>query len=105
MSLVVPAFNEANNLPHLYERLRSVLEGVGWEFELVIVDDGSTDETLAVIKELTRRDQRVQYISFTRNFGHQAALLAGLSHSRGEVVVSMDADLQHPPRRGHPQRS
>jgi polyisoprenyl-phosphate glycosyltransferase len=97
VSVVVPAFNEAKNLPHLYERLRSVLESAGWRFELIVVDDGSTDTTLAVIKELRLRDPRVQYVSLSRNFGHQAALLAGLGRSQGNVVVSMDADLQHPP--------
>src|SRR4029434_9117646 len=66
-------------------------------FELIIVDDGSTDSTLAVIKELQRQDPRVHYISLTRNFGHQAALLAGLASSRGDAVLSMDSDLQHPP--------
>jgi polyisoprenyl-phosphate glycosyltransferase len=97
VSVVVPAFNEAKNLPQLYERLRSVLESAGWRFELIVVDDGSTDTTLAVIKELRLRDPRVQYVSLSRNFGHQAALLAGLGRSQGNVVVSMDADLQHPP--------
>ena len=97
VSVVVPAFNEERGLPHLYERLRSVLESAGWRFELIVVDDGSTDRTLAVIKELRSRDSRVQYVSFSRNFGHQAALLAGLGRSQGNVVISMDADLQHPP--------
>jgi dolichol-phosphate mannosyltransferase len=97
VSVVVPAFNEAENLPHLVERVSSVLADNGWTFELVIVDDGSTDQTLAVTKELHRKDSGVQYVSFTRNFGHQAALLAGMAHSQGDVIISMDADLQHPP--------
>ena len=97
VSVVVPAFNEAGNLPNLVERVSSVLVDNGWTFELVIVDDGSSDQTLAVIKALHRKDPGVQYVSFTRNFGHQAALLAGMAHSRGDVVISMDADLQHPP--------
>jgi polyisoprenyl-phosphate glycosyltransferase len=97
LSVVVPAFNEAGNLPRLVERLRSVLEKDRCRFELIIVDDGSSDRTLAVIQELRLQDPRVHYISLSRNFGHQAALLAGLEHSRGDVVISMDADLQHPP--------
>lgn len=96
-SIVVPAFNEEANLPHLYRRVCSALASDGWSFELVIVDDGSTDGTLAVIKELQREDPRVHHISLSRNFGHQAALLAGMAHSRGDVVISMDSDLQHPP--------
>jgi dolichol-phosphate mannosyltransferase len=97
VSVVVPAFNEAATLPHLYERICCVLEDVGWKFELIVIDDGSTDRTLAVIKQLRSWDARVHYVSFSRNFGHQAALLAGLKVSQGDVVVSMDADLQHPP--------
>lgn len=97
LSVVVPAFNEAANLPYFYERLHSVLEKDRCRFELVVVDDGSTDQTLAVIKKLRLREPRVHYISLSRNFGHQAALLAGLERARGDVVISMDADLQHPP--------
>lgn len=97
VSVVVPAFNEEKNLPQLYQRVCSVLGSGGWNFEFIVVDDGSKDRTLAVIKELQLRDPRVQHISFTRNFGHQAAVLAGMAHSRGDVVVSMDSDLQHPP--------
>jgi len=81
VSVVVPAFNEEKNLPHLYQRVSAALTD-NWSFELIIVDDGSTDSTLAVIKKLQRQDPRVHYISLTRNFGHQAALLAGLASSR-----------------------
>jgi len=97
VSVVVPAFNEEANLPDLYQRVCSALTSDGWTFELIIVDDGSTDGTLKVIKELQRDDSRVHHISLTRNFGHQAALLAGMAHSRGDVLISMDSDLQHPP--------
>jgi dolichol-phosphate mannosyltransferase len=97
VSVVVPALNELKNLPRLYEQVRSVLDGTGWKFELIIVDDGSTDETLSIVKEMRLGDPRIHYVSLSRNFGHQAALLAGLEHSHGDVVVSMDADLQHPP--------
>jgi len=97
VSVVSPAFNEAENLPCFYERVCTVLANAGWKFELIIVDDGSGDRTLPVVKELRSRDPRVQYISLSRNFGHQSALLAGLESTHGDVVVSMDADLQHPP--------
>ena len=96
-SIVVPAFNEEANLAHLYRRVCSALASSGWTFELIVVDDGSTDGTLTVIKDLQREDPRVHHISLSRNFGHQAALLAGMVHSRGDVVISLDSDLQHPP--------
>ena len=97
VSIVVPAYNEERNLPQLYGKVCAALATAGWTFELIIVDDGSTDRTCSVIEELRRQDPRVQRISLSRNFGHQAALLAGMAHSRGDVVITMDSDLQHPP--------
>jgi len=95
ISIVVPAFNEEHNLPQLYRKICSVIDGR--RFELIIVDDGSTDRTLAVAKDLQRQDPRVHHVSLSRNFGHQAALLAGMAHFRGDLLISMDSDLQHPP--------
>jgi dolichol-phosphate mannosyltransferase len=92
---VVPAFNEEGNLVPLHAELCSCLTNFSWE--LVLVDDGSRDGTWRIIEELTRRDPRVRGISLSRNFGHQYALLAGLKDSKGDAVVSLDADLQHPP--------
>jgi polyisoprenyl-phosphate glycosyltransferase len=97
VSVVVPAFNEEKNLLHLHNRVCSALTGGGWTFELIVVDDGSTDGTLEVVKGLRRQDPRVHHVSLSRNFGHQAALLAGMAHARGDAVISMDSDLQHPP--------
>ena len=97
MSIVVPALNEESNLPDLYRRICSVLASEEWRFELIFVDDGSTDRTRSVVKQLQVNDPRVHLISFTRNFGHQAAILAGMAHARGDAVISMDCDLQHPP--------
>jgi polyisoprenyl-phosphate glycosyltransferase len=97
VSVVVPAFNEEKNIRHLHSQVCSALASGGWTFELVVVDDGSTDRTLAVLKELRRQDPRVHHVSLSRNFGHQAALLAGMAHARGDAVISMDSDLQHPP--------
>jgi dolichol-phosphate mannosyltransferase len=95
VSVVAPAHNEAPNIPRLLERLEQVLQGEDWE--LIVVDDGSTDDTLDVLKTLARSMPQVRYLSLTRNFGHQTALKAGLDHARGSCVISLDADLQHPP--------
>ena len=96
LSVVVPAYNEAENLKPLFERLVAVCEPLG-TFEVIIVDDGSSDETLAVAKELHGADPRLRYLSLSRNFGHQTAIRAGMRATNGEAVVVMDADLQHPP--------
>lgn len=95
ISVVIPAFNEQDNLPVLVSELTSVLKKIGL-YEILIVNDGSTDKTESVIEELHRSDKCVHLISFTRNFGHQYALKAGLDKACGDCVISMDADLQHP---------
>src|SRR5262249_12272195 len=91
--------NEEEVLPHFHRELSAVLATLEAEYEaeILYVDDGSSDGTLAVIRGLTARDARVRYLSFSRNFGHQAALSAGREHARGDVVVTRDSDLQHPP--------
>jgi glycosyltransferase involved in cell wall biosynthesis len=96
ISVVVPAFNEAQNIPRLVERIASALRELP-HWELIVVDDGSTDDTLAVLKSLAGSVPNVRYVSLTRNFGHQTALKAGLDHASGDCVISLDADLQHPP--------
>jgi glycosyltransferase involved in cell wall biosynthesis len=96
-SVVVPVYNESQSLHHCIERLTSVMEGLGAPFELVFVDDGSSDESFAILERHTVADKRIHALSLSRNFGHQAALFAGLEASRGRAVISMDADLQHPP--------
>jgi dolichol-phosphate mannosyltransferase len=98
LSVVVPAFNEEGNIERFYEELQQVLEEVGSPWELIVVDDGSRDGTWKKILSLRERDARVRGLRLSRNFGHQYALLAGLSRATGEAVISMDADLQHPPR-------
>jgi dolichol-phosphate mannosyltransferase len=95
VSVVVPAYNEEGNLALLHQRVAAALAGYSWE--LVLVDDGSRDRTFATILGLAEQDPRVRGLSFSRNFGHQYALLAGLRSAKGDVVISMDADLQHPP--------
>lgn len=97
LSVVVPAFNEEATLPELYARLTAVLTSLQTTYELIIVDDGSTDHTSERLRQLRTQDPRVKYVRLARNFGHQAALTAGLAHTRGRAVVVMDADLQDPP--------
>ena len=97
VSVVTPAFNEADGLPQLVKELEAVLPPLADDYEILVVDDGSRDRTLEVLGELNAGNPRVRYLSLSRNFGHQAAILAGLENARGDVVFSMDADLQHPP--------
>lgn len=99
ISIVVPAYNEESNLAVLCAHVREVMDGMTDvdEWELVIVDDGSTDGTWKVVETLSVADARVRGMRLSRNFGHQSALMAGLAAARGGAVISMDADLQHPP--------
>jgi polyisoprenyl-phosphate glycosyltransferase len=96
-SVVAPVYNEAETLPHFYARVVEVMEGIGEPFELVLVNDGSRDTSYAVMRGLHERDARVRVVNFSRNFGHQVAISAGLDHARGEAVVIIDSDLQDPP--------
>ncbi len=98
ISIVVPCYNEAPALPHLYTELTALKQKLpGVSFEFVLVDDGSTDGTRDVIRDLSQNDADVRYVFFSRNFGKEAALLAGLEAARGKYVAVMDADLQDPP--------
>ena len=97
LSVVVPAYDEAANLPRFMAELIGVLNGMALTWEVLIVDDGSRDATWEVLQRLARTDPRIRGLRLSRNFGHQAALIAGLGAARGAAVVSMDADLQHPP--------
>ena len=96
-SVVIPVFNEESNIFHLYQELEGVLPALNMSWEIIFVDDGSADKSWQQIIALNERDSRVKAIRLSRNFGHQYALFAGLSCARGKAVVSMDADLQHPP--------
>jgi polyisoprenyl-phosphate glycosyltransferase len=95
-SIVLPARNEVANIAPMVAALREVMAPLG-RFEIIYVDDGSDDGTLTVLREAAAADASVRYLSLTRNFGHEAALRAGLSHARGRGVIVMDADLEHPP--------
>jgi dolichol-phosphate mannosyltransferase len=97
LSVVVPAFNEEGNIRPLFAAIRAALDPLGLPWELVMADDGSRDGTWREIATLHASDHRVKGVRLSRNFGHQHALLAGLTHARGAAVISMDADLQHPP--------
>ncbi|TCO65189.1 glycosyltransferase involved in cell wall biosynthesis [Actinocrispum wychmicini] len=97
LSVVVPCFNEEHGLAHLHEELSAVLSEVTTDFEVVLVDDGSTDQTLSRMRELAAADPHVRYVALSRNFGKESAMLAGLSEAKGDVIAIMDADLQHPP--------
>jgi glycosyltransferase involved in cell wall biosynthesis len=97
LSIVIPVFNEEENIRLLHERLKTVLNPLNKEYEMLFVDDGSTDKTLALLEEIQAKDQRVIVLSLRRNFGQTAAFAAGFDFSRGDVVVTMDGDLQNDP--------
>lgn len=97
LSIIIPIYNEEDNIQTLYDRLSRVLNKLSRSYELIFINDGSRDQSLRLIKNLTKRDARVRYIDFSRNFGHQIAVTAGLDLSQGEAVVIIDADLQDPP--------
>jgi glycosyltransferase involved in cell wall biosynthesis len=97
LSLVVPCFNEETVIPHFYQTVNESMGESNIDYEFIFVDDGSSDDTLKIARELSERDGRVHYVSFSRNFGKEAAMLAGLQKARGDFVVTMDADLQDPP--------
>ncbi|UFP93113.1 glycosyltransferase family 2 protein [Gloeobacter morelensis] len=97
ISVVVPVFNEQDNLPELYRRLTAVLGGLGSSYEIIFVDDASSDRTPHLVRQFIQADPRVRLLSFSRNFGHQVAVTAGLNFTGSEAVVIMDGDLQDPP--------
>ena len=96
-SVVVPLHDEEESLPELYRRLATVLESLGGDWELVLVDDGSRDRSFEIMLELRERDPRVKVVRLSRNFGHQVAITAGIDLASGDAVIVMDGDLQHPP--------
>lgn len=98
ISIVVPCYNEEPTLPILYPELNKVAAEMSeYDFEYLFVNDGSKDKTLSMLKELAAADEKVKYVSFSRNFGKEAAILAGLKNAKGDLVATMDADMQDPP--------
>ena len=103
ISIIVPCYNEQEVLPLFYEEIKKVTgqmqkDNQGLEFEYLFINDGSKDETLGMLRDMARLDKSVRYISFSRNFGKEAGMFAGLENAKGDYVVIMDADLQHPPK-------
>ena len=101
ISIVIPVYNEEENIPTLYNRIAHAAEKWGDEYEVVMVDDGSSDESLEQLEMIHQRDPRWKVLSFSRNFGHQTAVSAGIFYCHGDVVATMDADLQDPPEELH----
>lgn len=97
ISIIVPIFNEEGNIPILYERLVNTLQSKDLLFEIIFINDGSKDSSISIIMQLSINDSRVKYIDFSRNFGHQIAVSAGINNTLGQAVVIIDADLQDPP--------
>jgi glycosyltransferase involved in cell wall biosynthesis len=96
-SIIAPIYNEIDSIPELYRRVKEVMDSCGESWELILVDDGSTDGSTDKIRELAAQDQTVRPVIFARNFGHQVAITAGWDYARGDAVIIIDADLQDPP--------
>ena len=98
ITIIIPAYNEEESLPFLYERLDKLMGDMkNYDFEILFVNDGSKDKTISIIKELRKKDKRISYLDFSRNFGKEIAMIAGLDYATGDCVIFMDADLQDPP--------
>ncbi len=97
VSIIVPCYNEEESLPIFYREIKKVLDGIKENYEILLIDDGSKDRTLSVMEELAEKDGNITYISFSRNFGKEAAMFAGFVNAKGDYVCTMDADLQDPP--------
>ena len=98
LSVIVPVFNEAASLPEFTDILLDTLNGLGGSFEVVFVNDGSTDDSATLLDEIAASSSRIKVVHFRRNFGQTAAMMAGLDYSTGDVIVPIDADLQNDPR-------
>jgi glycosyltransferase involved in cell wall biosynthesis len=98
VSIVIPLYNEEESIPHLYGAIKEVMDGTGRAYEIIFVDDGSRDKSFALLSELQKSDKRVVVVGFRRNFGQTAAMAAGFDYAEGEVIVTMDADLQNDPK-------
>ena len=98
LSVIVPCYNEQESLPYFYKEIKKVEKKMDYvDFEYIFVNDGSKDKTLDILRDFAKKDKKVRYVSFSRNFGKEAAMLAGLDYSKGDFVTIMDADLQDPP--------
>lgn len=97
LSVVVSVYNEEAVLKSFYKETKQVLDNIEWDYELLFVNDGSMDRSLEILSTLANEDTQVKFISFSRNFGHESAMIAGIDYSSGDAIICMDADLQHPP--------
>lgn len=97
LSVIIPIYNEEGNIPKLIDRLRGVIDRLNIQCEYIFINDGSRDRSMELIRELSEKDSQIKYIDFSRNFGHQIAVTAGLDKAKGEAIVIIDADLQDPP--------
>jgi polyisoprenyl-phosphate glycosyltransferase len=97
ISIVIPAYNESENIPKIATAIENVFEPLQYRYEIIIVADGCTDDTMEKIQKLVKTNKNIFFIEFSRNFGHQNALKAGIDHANGDCVISLDCDLQHPP--------
>ena len=97
LSIIIPIFNEEQILPELFQRLTNAAKSITSDYELIFVNDGSKDKSIDILKQFSKEDENVKYIDFSRNFGHQIAVTAGLDYSSGQAVVIIDGDLQDPP--------
>ncbi len=97
ISIIIPVYNEERNLDVLYSELNAVIKSLHLSYEIIFIDDGSIDNSFQIIKQISKSDVQVSGISLSRNFGHQTALLAGIENAKVNVIITMDADLQHPP--------
>lgn len=98
LSVVVSVYNEEQALPLFYQTAKPILEALSWDYELLFVNDGSRDGSRRLLEQMAEQDKKVRVISFSRNFGHEAAMIAGVDYASGDAIVCMDADLQHPPQ-------
>jgi dolichol-phosphate mannosyltransferase len=96
-SFIIPIYNEEETISEMYRRIDGITNQLDGSLEIILVDDGSQDQSLKIIRNLRQHDQRICYLSFARNFGHQIAVTAGLNFARGKIIVILDADLQDPP--------
>src|SRR4051812_35534899 len=97
ISIVIPLYNEEENIAHLYDRLTKASPFWNDNYEILFVDDGSFDSTLELVQDICERDTHIKCVKLSRNFGHQAAISAGIRHAKGDAVIIMDGDLQDPP--------
>ena len=98
ITIIIPSYNEEEALPYLYDRIEKIINSIkDYEFEILFINDGSKDNTINLIKEYRQKDKRISYVDFSRNFGKETAMIAGLDYATGDSVIFMDADLQDPP--------